>query len=154
MWRRPAPEWSKSCEILHAPETFGSRRAAASRQPDLLRGLFGRARLQPRLQAAAGPARPDLSAISGDAGAVGARRRAGQGHRRKAAPGFGHADAAAQAARGGPPRQAHALERRRTSGADRVDAAGPRLEGQGALRAAIDSAGIGLFSFGTGRDEG
>src|SRR6478752_10104155 len=154
MCSRPAPEWSKSCEILDAPETFGSGRAASSRQPDLLRGLFGRACLQPRLQAAARPARPDLSAISGDAGAVGARRRAGQGHRRKAVPGFGHADAAAQAPRGRPPRQAHALARGRTSGADRADPAGPCLEGKSARRAAIDPGGVGLLGLGAGRDEG
>ena len=43
------------------------------------------------------------------------------------------------------PRQAHAHTRRRTSGADRADAAGPGAEGKGARRAAIDPGGVGLF---------
>src|SRR5216683_7653584 len=71
---------------------------AAARPSNLLCGLFDRARLQPRLQATARPARPDLSAISGDAGAMGTRRRAGQGYRRAVVPGFRDADAAAEAA--------------------------------------------------------
>ncbi|MGY4483857.1 hypothetical protein ACVWWR_003048 [Bradyrhizobium sp. LM3.2] len=69
-------------------------------------------------------------------------------------PGFGHADAAAQATRSRPPRQAHALARGRTSGPDRANGAGPRLEGQGALRAAIDPGSVGLLGLGTGHDEG
>src|SRR6266702_8448914 len=70
---------------------------AAARPSNLLCGLLDRARVQSRLQAAARPARPDLSAISGDAGAMGTRRRADQDYRRAVVPGFRDADTAAEA---------------------------------------------------------
>src|SRR5580692_3849334 len=63
-------------EAKNGEETGGGR-AAVIGQSDLLCDLFDRARVQPRLQAAPGPPRPDLSAISGHDGAVGTRRRSG-----------------------------------------------------------------------------
>src|ERR1700709_2441199 len=56
--------------IHHGTETGGGL-AAATRQSNLLRGLFDRACVQPRLQAAARSPRADLSAISGAAGVMG-----------------------------------------------------------------------------------
>src|ERR1700688_4931550 len=95
---RAGPVWTGVLfvgEVANGQETGGGLDAAA-RQSDLFCDLFDRARVQPGLQAAARPARTDLSAISGHAGAVGARWRAGQGHRRTAVSGFRHADAAAE----------------------------------------------------------
>src|SRR6266853_2098721 len=110
MQDRAAPVWTGVLfvdEVANGTETSGGPGAAA-RPSNLLRDLFDRARVQPCLQAAARPARPDLSAISGDAGAVGARWRARQEHRRTAVSGFRYADAAAQAAGGGGAHQTHA----------------------------------------------
>src|SRR5882672_6671096 len=93
-------------EDTHGTETGGGL-AAATGQSNLLCGLFDRACVQPGLQAAARSPWADLSAISGHAGAVGARRRPAQGHRRTAVPGFRDANAVAEANGGGRPHQAH-----------------------------------------------
>src|SRR5215813_6256925 len=82
-------------KVRHGQET--RKGAVAAGLDAVFHGLFDRACLQPRLQAAARRAQPHLSAVPGDVGAVGGGRPLGQGDRRAAASRLGNADAAAQA---------------------------------------------------------
>src|SRR5690606_9657083 len=86
---------------MHEPfQSIRCRRL--TRQPEagcaaVLRAVFGAAGDGQDLpEALVGPG-PDLSAIPGDAGAVGSGRHDGHGIGRAPVPGFGHADAVAQA---------------------------------------------------------
>src|SRR6266403_4823938 len=82
-----------------------AQRLAAARRATVLRSLLDFAGDEQDLSQAAARAGTDLSAVPGDAGAVGARWRLRIGDRRASVPGFRHVNAASQAYRGARPDQ-------------------------------------------------
>ncbi|CAI8693604.1 hypothetical protein EMIT0111MI5_10980 [Burkholderia sp. IT-111MI5] len=116
----------------HGPPTPA---APDARRATVLCALLDFARDDESVQAAARQAVADLSPISRDARAVGARRHRGKGHRRAARPRPGHGHAAAQAAGSARLRRARAQRGRRTRRERARDAGRPGAEEPRALRA-------------------
>src|SRR2546423_6696549 len=98
---------------IELPREGARSRVAEAGSPALLRAVFGVARDDQAVQAAARPAGPHLPAVPRDAGALGRRRHHGVRAGSAPAARLGHAHAAAEAPRGVRPGAAPARQRRR-----------------------------------------
>src|SRR5580692_10398552 len=98
------------------PRFLQTRERAAARRATVLRSVLDLAGYDQDLSQAAARTRADLSAVPGDAGAVGARWCLGIGDRRAPVPELRHANPAAEAYRSARPDQPPPCSRGRAPG--------------------------------------